>query len=126
MSKFQKESANSIKSNEWTIKVEDTTVFVEMKSHKDGEKYLLRISTTEYPYWSPHIDFIDFTTKRSDARAWPVDKPVGWIPVFRVDRRFVCLVPKVGPVWSIPEIIIRIQHYLDYDGYVGRYKEPLP
>ncbi len=124
MGNFQKDNADLIQSNDWIIEVKDTTVFVKMKSHKDGEEYLLRITTTGYPFWSPHIDFIDFSTKTSVARAWPVDRPKGWIPVFRVDRGFVCLVPKAGPIWSIPEIILRIQYYLDYDGYIGRYKEP--
>jgi hypothetical protein len=121
MGKFQKDDAGLIKANEWTIEIEDTTVFVKMRSHKDGERYLLRITTTGYPFWTLHIDFVDFSTRTSEARAWPVDKPEGWVPVFRVDRRFVCLVPKAGSVWSIPEIILRIQYYLDYDGYVGRY-----
>ncbi len=117
-----KKNADLTQENWMIERSQNTTVNEKMKSHKDNEEYLLRIETNGYPFWTPHIEFVDLLSRSSVASAWPVDAPVGWIPVFRVDRRFVCLVPKAGAVWSIPEIILRIQYYLDYDGYIGRYK----
>jgi hypothetical protein len=105
----------------WNIEVKDMTVYVNMKSNKDNEQYLLRIQCEGYPEKDLTIQFVDETSRVPKSRAWPVDEPEGDKKVFLPERMIICLTPRKGDLWAIPEIIQRIQYYLDYSGYKGRY-----
>jgi hypothetical protein len=104
----------------WSIEVKDTTVYVKMRSGKDGEEYLLRIECDGYPEKEPLTQFVDFSSRVPKPDVWPVDKPVGDKPFFLPSRMIVCVVPSCGSVLSVPEIIQKVQFYLDYEGYLGR------
>lgn len=121
ISQLKRESRDLIERHGWRIEVEDTTVFVKMRSSKDGEEYLLRIQCDGYPEKDLFIQFVDHSSRIPKSSVWPVDRPVGDRRVFLPDRMIICLVPKSGSVLAIPEIIQRIQFYLNYDGYIGRH-----
>ncbi len=121
ISQLNRENRNLIEKNGWKIEIKDTTVYVKMRSTKDGEEYLLRIQCEGYPEKNLFMQFVDPASRIPKSNAWPLDRPVGNRQVFLPDRMIICLYPKSGSVWAIPEIIQRIQFYLNYDGYIGRH-----
>ena len=120
ISQLEREGRDLIEKHGWNIEVKDTTVYVKMRSIKDKEEYLLRIQCEGYPEKNLFIQFVDPSSRIPKSSAWPVDQPVGDRPVFLPDRMIICLVPKSGSVYAIPEVIQKIQFYLNYDGYIGR------
>lgn len=100
----------------WEIEIRDLSVFVEMRSFKDDEKYMVRIQCDNYP--NVVIQFVNPSTRNPEPNAWPIDQPSEGPSVFG-DMNFTFCRPGPGQ-WTIGEMIHRIQFYLNYEGYKGR------
>ena len=120
---LKREGKNLIERYGWKIEVRDTAVYVNIRSIKDDEEYMLRIQCNNYPEKRPTIEFVDPSSRKPKLSAWPIIRPKAGRPAIQTDRMFICFGPSssLPYTYTIGEIIYQIQSYLNSEGYKGRH-----